>query len=181
MKTQHELNQIDIDIDYYDAESIVRGFLLHSALNRMHEFSFEDAFNQLRNPIDYKLIEHAQNCTLEEYTDYNCDMGLYCNTDFEKFTFSTDYIHIDIDDVKEAINKLHYEKCKEAFDGMFDDLIEIQEELNNVTDDQEHNVILFDRVIHAQHVTGDIFDDLDIDAIKSDLDDEIIEMMGINV
>jgi hypothetical protein len=34
-------------------------------------------------------------------------------------------------------------------------------------------------VIHAQHVTGDIFDDLDIDDIKSDLDEEILEIMDI--
>ena len=181
MKTQAELNNIEIDIDYYEHESIVRGFLLHSALNRMSEFDFETAFDGLRNPIDYKLLEHAQNCTFDEFTEYNSEMGMYCDDDFSKFTFNTNYINVDIDDVKEAINKLHYEKSKEAFDGLFDDLIEIQDELNNVTDNEENNVILFDRVIHAQHVTGDIFEDLNIDDIKSDLDEEIIEMMGINL
>jgi hypothetical protein len=119
---------------------------------------------------------------LEEFIEHNEAMGLHSDSDFEKFTTSTDYIHIDVDDVKHAIFRMHYEKSQEAFDGMFDDLIEIQEALNNVIDDEEHqkdNVILFDRVIHAQHVTGDIFDDLDIDDIKSDLDEEILEIMDI--
>ena len=179
MKTQKELNDYEIEINFYEPESIIKGFLLHSCLNRMSEFDFEQAFESLINPIQDKLIEHAQ-CDYDDFYNYYCDVFYYENSDFEKFTFQTNYINICIDDVRETIAKMHYEKSKEAFDGMFDNLIDLKEridDLDNLT--EQEMVILFDEVIHAQHVTGDIFCDVDIQSIKDDLDNDLIEIMGL--
>jgi len=179
MKTQNELNQYDIDIDFYDNESIIRGFLLHSCLNRMGEFDFQQAFEYLLNPIESKLYEHAQ-CDYDTFLQYYDDMFYHENSDFEKFTYQTDYINIDVDDVKEAISKMHYEKSKNAFDGLFDNLIDLKERIENLDNlTEQERIILFDEVIHAQHVTGDIFDDIDIELIKRDLDVEVLEIMGM--
>ena len=183
MKTQEELNLIDIDIDYYDELSIVEGFIKLSALNRMGEFEFIRAFEYLGARVNDKLTEHAQGCTLEEFTIY-MDGMFYCGVDLSDFTVKTDYIYVGEADVLNAICRLHYEKSRQAFDGMFDDLLEIQEALNTITEGKEHvqtNVILFDRIIHAQHVTGDIFDDVDIEDMKAGLDEEIVELMGIEL
>ncbi len=181
MKTQIELNQIDIDINYNDYESIVRGFLTLSALNRMKEFDFDQAFKELKHPILNKLREHAQ-CDYNEFLEFYKDVFYHEKEDFEKFTYQTDYINISINDVEEAIAKMHYEKSVKAFTGLFDNLIELKDRIEGLDENNTKiNVILFDEVIHAQHVTGDIFEDLDIDYIKSDLDEELIEIMGINV
>jgi hypothetical protein len=180
MKAQNELNNYVIDIDFYDNESIIRGFLLHSCLNRMGEFDFKRAFECLIMPINDKLIEHAQ-CDYDTFYNYHDDISCYMYSDYEKFTVQTDYFYIGIDDVKQAIAKMQYEKLKQVFDGMFDNLIDLKERIENLDNlTEEERVILFDEVIHAQHVSGDIFDDIDIESIKTDLDYELIEIMGIN-
>jgi len=183
MKTQAELDKIDVDIDYRDNEKIVRGFLTLSALNRMAEFDFEEAFDHLKQPLWNKLIEHAQGCTFNEFNEY-MNMCWWGDVDLSVFTAHSDYFQITEQDVFKAMSQLHYDKLKETFHGAFEDVEELHTLSSSATNhasERQANVILFDRVIHAQHVTGDIFDDLDIDDIKSDLDEELIEMMGINV
>jgi hypothetical protein len=181
MKSQEALNMIDIDIDYYDVESIIRGFLLHSCLNRMKEFDFNEAFEMLRNPINQKLIEHAQ-CSFDEYLEYYNDIFFHNDSVYEPFTVQTDYLYIGIEDVKTAIATMNYEKSKDNFSGMFDNLEDLVQRMNDSSNNTEQeNIILFDEVIHAQHVTGDIFEDVEIDYIKSEIDKEVLELMGIEV
>jgi hypothetical protein len=151
MKSQDGLNEIDVYVDYYDTESIVKGFLTLSALNRMDEFDFEAAFQYLRCPIESKLAEHGLG-TFEEFCETH-DIG-YSKTSLEEFTYKTNYVCIDADDVLQAILRHRYETFRETFDGTFSDLAEIIEKIDALdVDNTKENVILFDKVIHAQHVT----------------------------
>lgn len=181
MKTQFQLNRIPVDIDYsYDIDSLVKGFLTLSALNRMSEFKFKKAFEVLLPAIESKLNDHGL-LSFEEYVDQADRLGMYSDADFEKFTISTDYIHIDVSDVKEAIYKCQYEKLGAEFASMFSNISDLRERMIDISDlSMKDIVILFDEIIHAQHQTGFIYEDLDIDSIKSDLDKELIELMGIN-
>jgi cellobiose phosphorylase len=178
MKTQEELNEILVDIDYWDDESIIRGFLTLSALNRMNEFDFENAFEYLKNPIKNKLIEHGQ-CEYEDFEDNASYIYCYSDSDYEVFTRRTDYINISIEDVKEAILKMQYKKLNETFDGCFTHLEDLIERIKDLPKNEKDLVVLFDEVIHAQHTTGYIFEDLDIENIKQDLDEKLLELMGI--
>lgn len=179
MKSQKELNLYEIDTDYDDIESIIRSFLTYSALNRMSEFNFESAFGRLQRPIYDKLIEHAQ-VDYEVFEIYHQDIFCYDTKNLREFTLSSDYINITVEDVLAAIIKMHYERSQEAFNGKFDNLINLNKRIDNQYQITElENIILFDEVIHAQHVTGDVFCDVDIDSIKSDLDIELLEIIGI--
>jgi hypothetical protein len=179
MKTQQEINKYEIDIDYIDYESVIKGFLLCSAQNRINEFDFDEAFDLLIEPIIFKLEEHGL-CSFEDFSK-NRDIWIDCSgIDWGLLTVQTDYIHISEEEVKEAVYSLYHKKFKYEFSGMFDHLVEMKEKYENMHElSLKDKIILFDEIIHAQHTCGDIFDMVDIEDLKTDLDEEIIEIMGI--
>ena len=166
----------------YDYESIIKNFWMHSVTNRMNEFDFATAFKSLREPIERKLNEHAL-LGYENFLEWYDEVFYHEQSNFEAFTYQTNYIYISVDDVREAIAKMHYEKSVEAFDGLgsFETLKEIYEDLNDWHGhSEEWKIKLFDKVIHAQHESGDIFEDCDIESLREKAEEEINELLGIN-
>ena len=169
------MNILTLDYsDYYDYEETFKHFLRCSLLNCWHRFDFEEAFDNAIIPIQNKLIEHGQG-TLEEFVNYEegyRDIG-EC---LDGYTTQTDYIYICAEDIHEAIMKFRYEKFKEEFSGYFSDLEEIMEKYNNWQAMKTPEIIaLFDSIIHAQHVNGDIFEDVDTEMIKEEIEEEYKE------
>ncbi len=173
------ISNIEIeDFCEYDHESIIINFWMHSVSMRMNKFDFETAFRSLREPIERKLSEHG----LVSYEDFCDNEEQY--QDFivlEQFTTKTDYLHIDIEDIKEAVLKCRYDKHIEAFEGMgaFETLKELLDRIDGYhLISLEKKIILFDEIIHAQHETGDIFDDLDIETIREQVEEDIKELLN---
>lgn len=175
---KYEIEHFD---NYYDYEEIVKHFLRCSAANSWHYFDFESAFDTIKIPIEEKLREHGL-ATFEEYLEiqYAC----YRDEDIEMlenmFGLQTDYVYLSGDSIFENIMKLRYETLKNEFNGYseFEDLAEIKEEIEGLDSylPSLKLIALFDKCIHAEHVTGQIFD-IDIDSIKDEIDEEIKEGM----
>ena len=159
--------------DYWDYEETFKHFLRCSLLNCWHRFNFEEALESAITPIQNKLIEHGQG-TLEEFMDH--EDGFRSTGNLEEYITQTDYIYITQEDIHEAIMKYRYEKFKEKFSGYFSDLEEIIEKYNNWQSMKTPEIIaLFDTIIHSQHVNGDIFEDIDTEAIKEEIEQEYKE------
>lgn len=156
---------------YKDHKDWVKEFFECSLNGTMDEFDFEQAFEEFRPEIELKLSEHG----LLGFEDYFQSFNEFHSArDVEQFAGSTGYIHITADEVLEAIARLHYEKAIEAFEGLgsFEELADIIECIDNADlNDTKAMVILFDRIIHAQHETGDIYD-FDPVEIRADVEKE---------
>jgi len=165
--------------DSYDYESIILNFWMHSVTNRMNEFRFLEAFKELKQPIEYKLNEHG----LIDYDSFvDNEEQLMDFSVLEQFTTSTNYLHIDLEDIKEAVLKCRYDKMLEAFKGMgaFETLQELLDRIENIHGATiQQKIELFDEIIHAQHETGEIFDDVDIDSLREQAEEEIKEMLNL--
>ena len=162
--------------DYWDYEETIKHFLKCSVLGEMDNFDFEQAFESFKGEIERKLAEHGLlSCEEfkklhEDINDYSCLGGL---------TVNTNYINISEDDLKEYILEGMYKKYKETFEdySSFDELKEILNQIDNIDlNNRSECVFLFDKVIHAQHETGDIYD-VDIQSIKDELDEELKEVV----
>jgi len=162
-----------------DYESIVRNFWMHSVTNRMNEFDFCAAFKSMREPIRSKLSEHGlltfeEFCENEEnFFDYSC---------LEQFTVNTNYICIDIEAIKKGVLKAKYDAFRDTFESYstFNDLKGLLCELDNYHGATiEEKIILFDKIIHSQHETGDIFDELNIDDLREEVENEIHELINL--
>ena len=160
-------------------EDIVTAFWLCSACNRMNEFNFLAAYRGLRGQIECKLAEHG----LLDFESFRESQESYIDFSYlENFTIQTDYVYFGFEDVKEAVLKAQYGKMKETFEDYpeFLDLREILEDIDNICGATiEQKIQLFDRIIHAEHVTGMIFEDVEMDDLHNNVDDEIKEFLGI--
>ncbi len=152
---------------YDDREEKIIEFYLCSLRNDFSGFDFDDALEMFCPELEDKLHEHAQ-CTFEEYQEYMGDFIDNGHGDdvYTPFCMQTAYINFGPEDVKEAIFKGQYEAAQRAFSGMFDHLQEYVDGIDSPPAKLSELITLFDSIIHAQHETGDIFEDMDTEDLK---------------
>lgn len=168
---------------YNDQETVIKFFLRCSITSEWKYFNFTRAFKCLQWELTDKLNQHAQ-LSKEEFSNYWGEFHSSSNTSLDEYAYSTDYITLSREDVYEAIENLHYNKTKEVFEPYFEGLLDLHTRLSSfilsgrvnyseVT--LEEKILLFDELIHAQHVTGDLFGDINIDLIKEQVEEELKE------
>jgi len=150
-------------------EHIITEFYYRSLRGTLKEFDFETAWEYMRPSIKGKLYEHAQMGTVEDYQEIIKDIyGDIIIQDLPGWaTIKNDYVYFVEEDAVKAIISAQYKCLKETFEGTLDDLIDMLHKMDSVLS-LEENTILFDEVIHAQHTTGDIFEDTDTDTCKEE-------------
>lgn len=163
--------------DYsYENEEIVYHFFRCSLLNRFDCFDFEKAYEALIPTIQQKLNEHGLG-TFEDFLEYQ--ELIYDKRTLSDWTIESGYLYIDVDDVFEAIMKLRYDRSRDEFSGYsaFDDLQDIVDGYKNSSNNTlQQDIALFDAIIHAEHVTGNIFEDFDDpDTIRGRVERELKE------
>ena len=152
-------------------ENIIREFLTASIKGKLNYFDFEEAYDEFRPYLEYKLNQHGL-LSFDEYVDQMEEFGQDTEC-LEQFAICTDYINFTAEDVLDAIHKAKYEALRYEFTDMFSELIELSNELEYTTNNTlEQNIILFDKCIHSQHQSGDILEDVDIEAIKEDIEQD---------
>lgn len=166
-------------VNFWDMEDATKEFFRCSINRDFSEFDWDTVFENAQNRIKGYLDQHGFNGEdafvewfLQFYDDVYGENEI--SESLQKFAPQTDYICIGTDELMKIMARGLYPKYKDAFENeeAFINLKELSEKLENIPDDDKERAILFDEVIHAQHVTGDIFDELDIPTLKAEIDAE---------
>lgn len=156
--------------DYSDIELTFEHFLRCSLLSSWEYFNWTLAFERPITTIRDKLASHGQ-LSFEDFQEY--EEGYYCLDDISNYAVSTPYIKICKDELHMALLEYRYNKFKQAFSGYFDNLLDILYKYEKLASlKQFEKIALFDTVIHAQHVTGEVFEDVNIEALKENIEQE---------
>ncbi len=163
------------ELNYYDDEEVIKAFWSANIKQDYTDFDFIKAFEEFENPIYRKLAEHglidldAYKEQEQEIYDYSCldDLGT-----------ETNYISISGEDLMGAILEYKFNRMREAFKdySAFDTLTEIYNKIQKAKNGEtclKEMVFLFDEVIHAQHETGNIFDDLEIEKLREEFEENL--------
>lgn len=168
--------EVECYCDYCDADDeLLKHFFRCSLLDRWDCFDFDRAFSCVIHEIERKLAEHGL-CDFEDFLD---QMGyFYDKRDLEQFASCTGWVSISVDDVFEAIMRLHYDRMREEFDGD-DTFCELQILVGRYNDGEWNNSIqaaitLFDACIHAEHHTGLVLEMVgDPDCLRGEVQKEL--------
>jgi len=151
---------------YCDKEELIIDFYLCSLKNDWQEFDWDEAFIEFAGGIQEKLAEHGLT-GYEDFRNREEDYGFVDKNILEPFSVCSHYVYFPVDDVFEAIMKAKYEAFQNAFGSMFSDLQEYLDQIQNIgCFSLQEKITLFDNIIHAQHVNGNIFDDLNTEELK---------------
>ena len=167
------------DFCEYDVNSIIKNFWLCSVTHRMNEFKFSNAFKSLKPYIYNKLAEHGL-IDFEAFKEV--DFSDVRDSDLIGFTAQTNYISIDVSEIREVIQQYRYERFRDEFEGVgsFVDLQDLLDDIDNhYGHTQQWKIELFDSIIHAEHETGMIFDDVNIDDLREEAEEEIVELLNL--
>jgi len=164
---------VSFDFDaYYSEEALFSHFFRCSLYNAWDYFDFYKAFEHCRGRIGSKLAEHGL-LNFEDFEENFSQMYGDRPGDLSPFEWKSDYINITEEDIMEVILRHIFDESRKAFTGMFSELIEIYDMTDNPGRfDLPEQIELFDRVIHAQHVTEAIFDELNPDDLRADIEYE---------
>lgn len=176
MKIPFDLKyEIDNFDNYYDIEETIKHFFRCSLCNYWDKFDFEKTFTNISYTIKNKLAEHGR-LSLEDYIENEEQIMCVDKSVLNDFATSTNYICISMENIYDAIMEYKYNRYKDEFSGYssYDTLEEIYNKLLNISDEDElgYKIELFDSCIHAQHETGNIFDDFNPDDIREEIERE---------
>lgn len=141
---------------YDDERETIKLFFRLSIRNKLNKFNYRKAFNVLLPRLEEHLSSHGL-LGKKKYGDM-WDQFYDLDIELSKLTIKTDYLHIDLEDLRKVILKLYYKKSKQAFTQLFEHLIVLYYNIkNNSYDDNIKNMELFDLLIHSYHMNGDLF------------------------
>lgn len=158
-------------------EEIIRQFWNCSLRSNFEDFDWDEAFDEFEPHLSRKLIEHGL-CEYDEFRDYFDEvyginsmesdvMGLYWAVT------ETNYISFSDVDVVEAILQAKFKAFNDAFEGVHSHLTDLRDRINDRRGLSEPKLIcLFDECIHAQHESGEILEDVDIESLREEAESE---------
>lgn len=158
-------------------ENMIKDFLRDSIKGNLELYDFEEFFNDFRNTLGYKLSEHGI-LGFDNFEERQEE--LYDFSGLDQYEIITDYVYFSNEDVKNAILQAQYEVLKDTFedDSTFQDLKVLYEKLEFTSNlSLEEKTLLFDSCIHAEHITGMILDDINMEDLKEEIEKEF---KGIN-
>lgn len=166
----------------YDPKTIVKQFFEASLYKHLDDFDFDNAFSVLGQHIYQKLVEHGL-ISFDAFKDFEEEILCVSRDHHElsDYASETNYIYISVDDIHDAIMEYRYNKMRDTFKDYesFKELLQLHEDiLNSKLNPTSDNVLLMERLIHAQHETGEIFEDFNPDDIRADVEAEYKKLMS---
>ncbi len=159
-------------------EDLILDFWRASLRCNFSEFDFDEAFGEFEPFLAENVIAHGLG-TFEEYQDqYDSLYGLNsmeCDIpDWAKY--ESDWGYFSDVDACEALLRAKWQFMRDNFEsnvhGDLRDLRErIQPEARRKLSEPEL-IQLFDECIHAQHATGDILEDVDVECLRDEAETE---------
>ena len=155
----------------YGDEELTTCFWALNVTGNMHMFDFDKNFSVARDMIERKLSEHGLMGS-EKYAEVMEEMMPSSDPRLEDFTIKNDWMTIDADELKGILFEHITGRLKEEWAGReeFEDMQEVLEKLEhsgNLT--QSEKTLLFDKVIHLEHVTGSLLD-IDIEELRNNFE-----------
>lgn len=160
-----------------DFEDKIKEFFFCSLDDNFQDFDFDEFFDEFEILLERKLAAHGWlggEKMREYYEDMNADM----EDDIPSWArWSNSYIHISPHTIVDAIFEEMSKQAKDTFG--FDDLMELYEKLQDRPTDLPRLISLFDACIHAEHTTGSIIEevDIDLDDLRAEVEEEHEEML----
>lgn len=158
-----------------DDESAIKCFWSCNITNNRDKFDFDKNLENMAYKLGDKLAEHGI-LGPEKYQDFH--EGIYGDSsDLSDFVVDAPnaYITISMDEIREMLYKIISEKLKETYQDVseFQDIKEVYDKIENVGDmEDSEKVILFDKLIHLQHVSGSVLD-VNISDLREEFEKEI--------
>lgn len=148
-----------------------------NSINRTPEkFNFEENSRHFKRRLRGKLAEHGL-LGKEEFVHRM--EGIYGErTELSQWTQNTAHITITEDELRDVLDEHQWKRNKETFETYetFQTLEETHERAENLDrQDTSEKVKTFDSLIHAQHETGEIVQDVDIDELREEFEENIPE------
>lgn len=158
-------------------EDIIREFWKCSLKSDFADFDWHEAFGEFEPYLTRKLTEHGLTSFEEFLEDYDDTFGLHVmESDVMNLHWAiaqNDYVQFSDVDVVRAIMKAKFEAFQDAFSGLHSELVDLGERLEKWTRlNESEKISLFDECIHAQHATGDILEDVDIESLREEAEQE---------
>ena len=163
--------------DYDDYESTIQWFWMCSWGSKWYGFNWDKAFESFREPIRYKLAEHGI-LEYEDFVDAEKETSFYSDHHCDPFIVETNYVQFTKEDVLEGILKSKYQVFRDTFYAMeeFNTLDDMLDDINKYKKlGLQEKIELFDSVIHAEHVSGNIFD-IDIGDLRKEFERDMRKM-----
>lgn len=158
-------------------EDIIKNFWLCSLKNDFSDFDWDEAFEEYYPRLYENCNVHGL-CEYESFKEYIEEMyGDLEETIPEWAVIKTDFTWIGENSAVNALITNMYEQLNSQYsEGVHGDNKELLDKIENRGNMTEPELIqLFDACIHAQHMTGDILEDIDVDDLRKDTEKEYEE------
>jgi hypothetical protein len=156
-------------------ETIILDFWKCSLSNNFENFDWTEAFDTYIPYLERNCIEHGQG----SYEDYKENMEeLYGDLTLELpdwCKYNTLWGSFDENDAVDALLRAKYEFMRDNFSSnVHGDNAELLYRAKNhsFVNDLPKLIELFDECIHAQHATGNILEDVDVDELREQAEEE---------
>lgn len=159
-----------------DIEDIIREFWRCSLKSNFEEFDWDQAFETYEPFLADNCIAHAQG-TFEEFEEWYDNMyglnSMECSIP-DWAVYVTNWGCFSNVDACRALLRAKYDFMRENFENnVHGDNAILLERLRNRNSLSEPELIqLFDECIHAQHATGEILEDVDVDSLRDEMEEE---------
>lgn len=165
----------DVLVDFYYRS-------LHGTEQAFSGFDWEGLLSDLRNPLVTKLNEHGLT-NVEDYIQNFRDIYGDISEDIpDVYTMQTDYIYFTKENAEEAILVAQYNHAKGTF-GRYPEYKELKELIAEIDKSSRYSlkglISLVDRIVHAEHVTGNIFEDINVEDLKAQAEEMYNEEKGV--
>ena len=152
-------------------EDIILEFWECSLKSDFSEFDWDNAFDTYYPYLERNCIEHGQG-TFEQYLDYmdsiygldsmENDIPDWCGS-YE----NNPHWYFSKYDAMIGLLKTQYESLRENYrTNIHGDNAKLLEKIDNRGDSEPELIQLFDECIHAEHVNGNILEDIDIEDLR---------------
>lgn len=146
-----------------------------NSINRTPEkFDFESNSRHFRGRIRQKLSEHG----LRGKEEFIRTMeGIYGErTELHQWTQDTPWITITEDELRDVLDEHQWKRNRETFEDhpTFNELEKTFEKTRDIeSKETSEKVSAFDSLIHAQHETGQVVQEVDIEELRENFEDKI--------
>ena len=159
-------------------EDIIKQFWECSLRSDFSDFDWNEAFCEYETPLADNVIAHGLG-TFEEFEEYYDNMyglnAMECEIP-DWAQYSTDWGCFSDVDACKALLRAKWQFMGDNFRGnIHGDLAELREKIqhcNRKKLSEPELIALFDECIHAQHATGAILEDVDIESLREEAEQE---------